>query len=46
MKNNLSTIVQAWVEKAEDDLSFAKDARESVSAAEKIVEAIKEKLFE
>lgn len=28
MKNNLSKIVQAWIEKAEDDLSFAKDAFE------------------
>lgn len=26
MKNNFSKIVQAWIEKAEDDLSFAKDA--------------------
>lgn len=28
MKNNFSKIVQAWIEKAEDDLSFAKDALE------------------
>ena len=43
-KSQNISIVSGWIQKAEDDLSFAKDAKECLGDAQKIIAFIKAKV--